>query len=43
MSYLHIVAAKVASETESADRNEDNEGEVAQESWWKKKKRGFDR
>ncbi|KAF4532564.1 hypothetical protein B566_EDAN008488, partial [Ephemera danica] len=35
--------AKVASETESADRNEDNEGDVQQESWCKKKKRGFDR
>uniref|UniRef100_A0A1B6BZP2 Voltage-dependent L-type calcium channel subunit alpha n=1 Tax=Clastoptera arizonana TaxID=38151 RepID=A0A1B6BZP2_9HEMI len=33
---------KVTSETESADRLEGDEGEV-QESWWRKKKKDFDR
>ncbi|GFG39870.1 hypothetical protein Cfor_08850, partial [Coptotermes formosanus] len=35
--------AKMASETESADRAEGEEGEVEQESWWRKKKKDFDR
>jgi hypothetical protein len=38
-----VITAKVASETESADRNEENEGEVPQESSWKKRKRGLER
>ncbi|CAG2055258.1 unnamed protein product, partial [Timema podura] len=35
--------AKVTSETESADRAEGEEGEIRQESWWRKKKKDFDR
>nr|CAD7401313.1 unnamed protein product [Timema poppensis] len=37
------VSAKVTSETESADRAEGEEGEIRQESWWRKKKKDFDR
>ncbi|XP_069693168.1 muscle calcium channel subunit alpha-1 isoform X2 [Periplaneta americana] len=35
--------AKIASETESADRAEGEGEEVEQESWWRKKKKDFDR
>nr|CAD7568445.1 unnamed protein product [Timema californicum] len=35
--------SKVTSETESADRAEGEEGEIRQESWWRKKKKDFDR
>lgn len=37
-----LLTAKT-SETEAADRAEGEEGEVEQESWWRKKKKDFNR
>jgi hypothetical protein len=36
-----LLTAKIVSETESADRADGEEGEVEQESWWRKKKKDF--
>jgi hypothetical protein len=38
-----LFTAKIANETETADHAEGEEGEVEQESWWRKKKKDFDR